>query len=60
MINQLNADHKVGMIQIKLNHKNPMNEQIVRMMTNNYNNVYCIYVVDNNNEVDNQIKQLVR
>ena len=64
MITQLNVNQKVGGIAIKLRNSNPINDEIIRMMINNYNNVYCIYVFDYNDSVDNkvhnQIKQLVR
>ena len=64
MINQLNVNHKVGRIWITLRNNNPINEEIIRMINNNYNNVYGIDVRDWNDSVDNmvhdQIKQLVR
>ena len=44
MINELNVNQKVGIIQIRLDNNNPINEEIIRMMVNNYNNVYEIYV----------------
>jgi len=49
MINELNVNHKVGMIWIKLNNNNPINEEIIRMMVNSCNNVYDI-AVDNYND----------
>ena len=64
MINEMNVNQKVGTIVIGLNDNNPINEEIIRMMNNNYKNVYSIAVSDYNdsvdNEVYNQIKQLVR
>jgi len=64
MINELNVNHKLGTIWIRLNNDNPINEEIMRNMNNSCNNVYWIVVNDNNNSVDNmvhdQIKQLVR
>ena len=64
IINELNANHKVGIIGIKLRNNNPINDEIIRMMINNYKNVYNIVVFDYNDSVDNmihdQIKQLVR
>ena len=64
MINEKSVNQKVGRIRIKLSYNNPMNEEIVRMMNNNYNNVYSIGVWGYSNSVDNivhnQIKQLVR
>ena len=64
MINELNVNQKVGRIWIELTNNNPINEEIVRNMTNTYNNVYQIGVYDQNDSVDNsihdQIKQLVR
>jgi len=65
MINELNANKKVGMIWIRLNNNNnPINEEIIRNMNNNCNNMYRIAVWDHNDSVDNmvhdQIKQLVR
>ena len=64
MINELNVNHKVGIIEIDLRNSNPINDEIIRMMINNYKNVYCIDVCDRNDSVDNmvhdQIKQLVR
>jgi len=44
MINEINVNHKVGMIWIKLNNYNPINDEIIRIMINNYDNVYCINV----------------
>jgi len=42
MINELNVNQKVGIIWITLSNDNPINEEIIRMMTNRYNNVYYI------------------
>ena len=64
MINELNVNQKVGRIWITLNNDNPINEEIIRMIINSCNNVYQIYICDENNSVDNinhdQIKQLLR
>ena len=64
MINELNVNHKVGGIYIKLSNDNPINGEIIRMINNSCNNVYWIKVFDYKNSVDNmvhdQIKQLVR
>ena len=55
MINELNINQKVGEIAIKLNNNNPINEEMIRMMISNYNNVYRICLYDSNNSVDNSI-----
>jgi len=55
MINELNVNHKVGTILIKLRNDNPINEEIVRMMTNSCNNVYWIVICDYNDSVDNMV-----
>ena len=48
MINELNVNQKVIRIWIRLSNKNPINEQIIRIMNNNYNNIYDIIVDDHN------------
>jgi len=53
MINKLNVNHKIGMILIKLNNDNPINEEIIRIINNNCNNVYGINVEDKNDSIDN-------
>ena len=64
IINELDINQKVGEIWIRLNNSNPINEEIIRMIINSYNNVYSIHVRDDNDSVDNinhdQIKQLLR
>jgi len=44
MINEMNVNHKVGRILIRLNDKSPINTEIIRMMINSCNNVYDISV----------------
>jgi len=60
MINELNVNHKVGGIGIKLDNENPINEEIIRMMNNNYNNLYSIGVFDYNDSVDNIIHDKIK
>jgi len=55
MINELNVNHKVGEISITLSNNNPINEEIIRMMISNYDNVYSILVYDYNDSIDNNI-----
>jgi len=55
MINELNVNHKVGGIRIKLRNNNPINEEIIRIIINNYDNVYSILVYDYNDSIDNNI-----
>ena len=42
MTNELNVNHKVGIIYIRLNYNNPISTEIIGIMTNNCNNVYNI------------------
>ena len=60
MINELNVNNKVGRILIKLSNNNPINQEIIRMMTNRYYNLYGIYVFDYNNSIDNNIHDLIK
>jgi len=60
MINGLNVNQKVGRIEIKLRNRNPINEEIMRMVTNNYNNVYWIEVDDYNDSVDNMVHNQIK
>ena len=60
MINELNVNQKVGEISIRLNHYNLINEQTIRMMINNYNNVYSISIVDRNDSIDNGIHDSIK
>ena len=52
MINTLNADTNVGRVEIVLDTDSKWNSEIVRLMINRFTNVYCIYVFDGNNSVD--------
>ena len=60
MINELNVNQKVGGIFILLNNDNPINEGIIRMMTNSYNNVYDIGIWDKSDSVDNIIHDQIK
>jgi len=60
MINELNVNHKVGIISIKLSNDNLINEEIIRMMNNNYKNMYWIRVCDHNNSVDNMVHDQIK
>ena len=60
MINELNVNHKVGTIIIGLSNDNPINEEIIRIMNNNYNNVYSIGVDDYNDSVDNMVHNQIK
>ena len=53
MINEINVNQKVGEISIKLRNNNIIDQEIIRMMINNYDNVYVINVIDYNDSVDN-------
>ena len=46
MIEQLNVNHKVGCIAITLHNDNKWNEEIMRRMIDNYQNVHDIQVYD--------------
>ena len=60
MIDELNVNQKVGEIGIGISNTNPINEQIIRIMINNYKNVYNIYVIDITDSVDNSIHNLIK
>ena len=60
MINELNVNHKVGIIGIILRNSNPINDEIIRMMINNYKNVYYISVYDENDSVDNMVHDQIK
>ena len=44
MINELNSNHRVGGILITIGEIDPINQQIIKTMTNTYNNVYEISI----------------
>jgi len=60
MINELNLNHKVGKVIIRLNSDNPINNDIIRIMINMYHNLYSIVVRDNNDSVDNKIHDQIK
>ena len=65
MINKFSINHKVGWIRIRLNNNcNEFNQQTLRIMIKNYQNLYKIVLFDNSGSVDidiyNQIKQLLK
>jgi len=60
MINGLNVNQRVGAICINLNDKNPMNGEIIRMMINNYKNVFTIIVYDGSDSVDNEVHDQIK
>jgi len=60
IIDELNVNHKVGRIMIRLDNINPINEEIIRMMTNSCNNVYDINVIDLNNSIDNMVHDQIK
>ena len=39
MINELNVNQKVGRVVIRLRKKNPINDEIIKIMVNRYNDV---------------------
>jgi len=60
MINEMNVNHKVGTIRITVSNSNPINEEILRMINNRYNNVYEIVVYDNNDSVNNMVHDQIK
>jgi len=60
MINELNVNQKVRRIVIRLNNNNPINEESIRNMVNNYNNVYSISVRDENDLLDNMVHDQIK
>ena len=60
MINEMNVNQKVGGIRIILSYDNPINDEIIRMITNSCNNVYYIIVVDYSDSVDNMIHNQIK
>jgi len=55
MINEMNANQKVGTIFIRLYNNNPINTDIIIMMINRYKNLYDISIKDSNYSVDNMV-----
>ena len=47
-------------IWIRLRNDNPINEEIIRNITNIYNNVFSIEVYDENGSVDNSIHNQIK
>jgi len=61
MINELNVNQKVGTISIRVsNNGNIINEEIIRMMTNRYKNIYGIMIHDYNDSVDNMVHDEIK
>jgi len=52
MINEVNGNHKVGKLVIKLDTNNKWNEQVLTAMIKRYQNIYDIWIVDYNDLVD--------
>ena len=46
MIDQLNANQKVGQLWIKINNENKFDDELIIKMFNKYNNLYNIYIHD--------------
>ena len=55
MIDELGVHHKVGKVHFKLNDSNKLNADLIMKMNSNYRNLWCIYIDDHNNQVDNNI-----
>jgi len=63
MVNEVNADRKVGMVYIGLSRWNNWNDELFTLITSRYANMYGVYIADNNSSVvtvHNSIKNLVR
>jgi len=61
MVNELNANNKVGTVLLTISDDNQIDQHIMDNIINNYNNVYCININDYGDSIDeihNQIKKL--
>lgn len=59
MVDELKVIHRVGGVRIGINSDNRINEEIVKIIMDQYQNIYYIGVYDNTKAVDgihNQIK----
>lgn len=52
IIDELNANEKVGEVRIGLVDDNPINKEIVEMMLSKYQNIYDINISDWNDLID--------
>ena len=55
MTNRLGLNHKVGLITIKMEKCNPIDEKIIRMINKRYLNVWGLWIEDSNNFIDYSI-----
>ena len=57
MIDRLNVNHKVGWIRIRMNQDNPINQQMIRMMNERYQNINELIIYDENESIDDSVYQ---
>ena len=55
MIDELDVNHKVGSIYIKLIQDNPINTEILKTMTRRYQNAYNVGIKDYSDNIDNDV-----
>lgn len=62
MLRQLDADHKIARVYMKLDSENEdeWDDEIVRTMIHRYQNVYYISLEDSNDSVDNHFHSLIQ
>ena len=59
MIDDLNINHKVGLVWIHLNDNNPITKELLIKMIDRYYNVYDITIADSRNRNDDDIHNLI-
>lgn len=52
-------NNKVGWVTIKLSNNNVINDQVIKLINNKYQNIYGVIVQDENNDVDSRLHGLI-
>jgi len=60
MIDQLDVNHKVGILKFAISNDNPFDSELLAKMAKNYRNVYHIYILDRCNYLKSEIHDQLR
>ena len=59
MISEMDCNNKVGGITIAIDSNNRWNEEILRTIMRRYQNIYKVWIIDSNVQVDNRIHRVI-
>jgi len=55
MIDDLDTNHRVGSLKMKISNENPINGELINGMVGKYSNLYSIEIDDRSSEINNDI-----